>query len=146
MPLNPLENLPASFIKQNIIVNKYTENFKELKINELKESKTEGYMNVVSTDNLNSTVVPCHIPPLTPHTNKSKHIEVSCDFELERFWLFSIPVQDGLYALKFMHVRVLYCGTIQCSRILGVSVMSKAIELCPFIKDCSCLSPGKMHV
>lgn len=75
MPLNPLENLPASFIKQNIIVNKYTENFKELKINELKESKTEGYMNVVSTDNLNSTVVPCHIPPLTPHTNKSKHIE-----------------------------------------------------------------------
>lgn len=79
MPLNPLENVPASFTKQNIIFNK-SENFKELKINEQhKEGKTEGYMKVVSTGNLNSPAVPCHIPPSTPQTNKSsKHIEVSC--------------------------------------------------------------------
>ncbi|XP_004296816.1 PREDICTED: protein ALWAYS EARLY 3 [Fragaria vesca subsp. vesca] len=77
MPLNPLENVPASFTKQNIIFNK-SENFKELKINEQhKEGKTEGYMKVVSTGNLNSPAVPCHIPPSTPQTNKSsKHIEM----------------------------------------------------------------------
>ncbi|XP_040374316.1 protein ALWAYS EARLY 3 isoform X5 [Rosa chinensis] len=77
MPLNPLENVPASFTRQNIIVNKYTENFREIKINEQqKEGKTEGYMKAVSTGNLNSTAVPCHILPTTPQTNKSsKHIE-----------------------------------------------------------------------
>ncbi|KAM5569028.1 hypothetical protein ABKV19_016514 [Rosa sericea] len=78
MPLNPLENVPASFTRQNIIVNKYTENFKEIKINEQqKEGKSEGYMKAVSTGNLNSTAVPCHILPTTPQTNKSsKHIEM----------------------------------------------------------------------
>ncbi|CAN6726442.1 unnamed protein product [Malus baccata var. baccata] len=46
MPLNPVENLPASFTKHNVNVNKYIENLKELKINEhLKEGKTEGYKN-----------------------------------------------------------------------------------------------------
>ncbi|XP_050375435.1 protein ALWAYS EARLY 3 isoform X2 [Argentina anserina] len=78
MPLNPLENVPASFKKQNLIVNKYAENYKELKINEQQiEGKTDGYMKVVSTGNLTSPAVPCHILPTTPQTNKSlKHIEM----------------------------------------------------------------------
>ncbi|XP_070671805.1 protein ALWAYS EARLY 3 isoform X6 [Malus domestica] len=74
MPLNPVENLPASFTKHNVNVNvnvnKYIENLKELKINErLKEGKTEGY-KVASSDHVESTV-PCYMQPSPHHINKS---------------------------------------------------------------------------
>lgn len=47
MPLNPLENVPASFTRQNFTVNNFFENLKEIKVNEqLKEGKTGYYVKV----------------------------------------------------------------------------------------------------
>ncbi|KAH0992900.1 hypothetical protein GBA52_004383 [Prunus armeniaca] len=72
MPLHPAENLPASFRKHNVTVNKYIENLKELKINEqLKGGTTKGYMKISSNDKLVSTAVPCYILPSNHHINKS---------------------------------------------------------------------------
>ncbi|KAM1171627.1 hypothetical protein ACFX14_021853 [Malus domestica] len=95
MPLNPVENLPASFTKHNVNVNvnvnKYIENLKELKINErLKEGKTEGY-KVASSDHVESTV-PCYMQPSPHHINKSskqteiqaKEADIRAIFELTR--------------------------------------------------------------
>lgn len=86
MPIHPAENLPASFRKHNVTVNKYIENLKELKINEqLKEGKTKGYMKISSSDKLVSTGVPGYILPSNLCINKSsKQTGVSFDFQLPK--------------------------------------------------------------
>lgn len=90
MPLNPVENLPASFTKHNVNVNvnKYIENLKELKGNErLKEGKTEGY-KVASSGHVESTV-PCYMQPSPHQINKSsKQTEVSYELQLPKHVVF----------------------------------------------------------
>lgn len=55
MPLNPTENIPASFRKHNPLVNNFFENLKELKINEkLREGKTDGSVNVALNEKQNN--------------------------------------------------------------------------------------------
>lgn len=55
MPLNPMENIPASFRKRNPLVNNFFENLKELKRNEkLKEGKTDGSVNVALNEKQNN--------------------------------------------------------------------------------------------
>ncbi|XP_015892697.3 protein ALWAYS EARLY 3 isoform X1 [Ziziphus jujuba] len=52
MPLNPLENLPASFTRQNSAVDRLLENLKEIRINEqLKEGKSDDCVKIASTEN-----------------------------------------------------------------------------------------------
>ncbi|PQQ19455.1 hypothetical protein Pyn_07840 [Prunus yedoensis var. nudiflora] len=93
MPIHPAENLPASFRKHNVTVNKYIENLKELKINEqLKEGTTKGYMKISSSDKLVSTGVPGYILPSNLCINKSskqtgtqaKEADVQAIYELTR--------------------------------------------------------------
>lgn len=55
MPLNPTENIPASFRKRNPFVNNFFENLKELKINEqLKGGKTDEYIKAALSLNQNN--------------------------------------------------------------------------------------------
>lgn len=66
MPLNPFENLPASFTRQNFTANKLLENLKEIRINEkLKEGRSDDYVKIASNENLDNI---CKL---------SKHTEVS---------------------------------------------------------------------
>lgn len=69
MPLNPLENLPASFTRQNSAVDRLLENLKEIRINEqLKEGKSDDCVKIASTENQDNI---CKL---------SKHSEVSLSY------------------------------------------------------------------
>lgn len=66
MPLNPLENLPASLLRQNAAISKFAENYNELKMNEQsKESKMEENIKFTQRDNLENTFSPSRTSPLT---------------------------------------------------------------------------------
>lgn len=56
MPLNPMENMPASFTRNNFIVDNSFEMFNMLKMNEqLTERKAGDNMKVASTENRDYT-------------------------------------------------------------------------------------------
>lgn len=58
MPLNPLENMPASLARHTIGVDKFLENFNELKANgHTKDQGAEGYIKFSSCENLENIVV-----------------------------------------------------------------------------------------
>lgn len=66
MPLNPLENMPASLTRQNVAFGKYIENFTELKMNgRPREKNMEGYMKFSPCENLEKAYAPCHTSPST---------------------------------------------------------------------------------
>ncbi|KAK9289126.1 hypothetical protein L1049_017599 [Liquidambar formosana] len=66
MPFNPLENMPASLRRHNVGVNKFFENFNELKMNgQLKDQKLEGYMKFASSENMENADGPSHVSPST---------------------------------------------------------------------------------
>ncbi|KAF2310984.1 hypothetical protein GH714_018913 [Hevea brasiliensis] len=68
MPLNPLENIPASLTRHNIFFNKFIENLNDIKMNgQPMERKMEGYIKFASCENLeNGTGF--------PHTSPSTHL------------------------------------------------------------------------
>lgn len=79
MPSNPLENMPASFKRQNFTVNNFFENLKEMKLNEqLKDRKTDDYVKIALSENLDSADGHYYISPSTHEVCKlTKHSEVS---------------------------------------------------------------------
>ncbi|GLT63803.1 hypothetical protein SLA2020_363380 [Shorea laevis] len=71
MPLNPLENMPASLARQNVAFSKFIENFNELKVNGIgKDRKVEENIKFSLYQNLESTNSPSHISPSTNHVSK----------------------------------------------------------------------------
>ncbi|KAG8636582.1 hypothetical protein MANES_15G014400v8 [Manihot esculenta] len=68
MPLNPLENMPASLTRHNIFFNKFIENLNDIKMNgQPMERKVEGYIKLAPCENLeNGTGF--------PHTSPSTHL------------------------------------------------------------------------
>ncbi|XP_050216536.1 protein ALWAYS EARLY 3 isoform X2 [Mercurialis annua] len=67
MPLNPVENVPASLSRQNVF-NKYIENMNELKMNgQPSERKMEGYIKFAPSENLENTDDLLHASPSTHH-------------------------------------------------------------------------------
>ncbi|GKU85492.1 hypothetical protein SLEP1_g162 [Rubroshorea leprosula] len=71
MPLNPLENMPASLARQNVVFGKFIENFNELKMNGVaKERKVEESTKFSLCQNLESTNSPSCISPSTNHVSK----------------------------------------------------------------------------
>ena len=81
MPLNPLENLPASFTRQNAAISKFAENYNELKINGLpKESKMEENIKFTQCRNLEKTNSPSHMSQSTLNVvHLSQPVKVSYD-------------------------------------------------------------------
>ncbi|KAF3456189.1 hypothetical protein FNV43_RR00839 [Rhamnella rubrinervis] len=77
MPLNPLDNMPASFMRQNFTVNKVFENLKEIKFNEqLKDGKTDDNVKIALSENLDNPDGRYYISPSTHDVCKlSKHSE-----------------------------------------------------------------------
>ncbi|XP_052881896.1 protein ALWAYS EARLY 3 isoform X3 [Gossypium arboreum] len=66
MPLNPMENLPASLSRQNAAIRKFVENYNELKMNgQSKESKMEENIKFMQCDNLENANSPSHTSPST---------------------------------------------------------------------------------
>lgn len=78
MPLNPLENMPASLTKHTV-VNKFFENVSELKMNGgLKDRKMTVYGKFSSSENLENVNGPSCLSPSTyPINNLLKHTKVS---------------------------------------------------------------------
>ncbi|KAA8527473.1 hypothetical protein F0562_034812 [Nyssa sinensis] len=77
MPLNPLENMPASLAKHTVAVDKLFENFNEFKMNGwAKDPKLEGYMKFSPGENLENVDGPSHLSPSTyPMSNLLKQIK-----------------------------------------------------------------------
>ncbi|KAE8726364.1 Always early, putative isoform 3 [Hibiscus syriacus] len=66
MPLNALENLPASLLRQNAAIRKFVENYNELKMIGLsKESKMEENIKFTQCDNLENANSPSRTSPST---------------------------------------------------------------------------------
>ncbi|KAL9410355.1 hypothetical protein AB3S75_044171 [Citrus x aurantiifolia] len=66
MPLNPLENMPASLTRPNVAFGKYMDNFTELQMNgQPRERDIEGYMKFTPCENLETAYAPSHISPST---------------------------------------------------------------------------------
>ncbi|GMI64104.1 ARABIDOPSIS THALIANA ALWAYS EARLY 3, ALWAYS EARLY 3 [Hibiscus trionum] len=66
MPLNPLENLPASLLRQNAAIRKFVENYNELKMNgQSKERKMEENIKFTQCDNLENANSPSRTSPST---------------------------------------------------------------------------------
>ncbi|MBA0647714.1 hypothetical protein Goklo_015550, partial [Gossypium klotzschianum] len=66
MPLNPMENLPASLSRQNAAIRKFVENYNELKMNgQSKESKMEENIKFMQCDNLENANSPSRTSPST---------------------------------------------------------------------------------
>ncbi|KAH7573585.1 hypothetical protein JRO89_XS03G0176700 [Xanthoceras sorbifolium] len=65
MPLNPLENLPASLTRQTAAFGKFIENFNELKMNGQPRERMEEYIKFTHCENLESSHGPSHISPST---------------------------------------------------------------------------------
>ncbi|KAA3485308.1 protein ALWAYS EARLY 3 isoform X2 [Gossypium australe] len=66
MPLNPMENLPASLSRQNAAIRKFVENYNELKMNgQSKESKIEENIKFMQCDNLENANSPSRTSPST---------------------------------------------------------------------------------
>ncbi|XVE65643.1 hypothetical protein DITRI_Ditri08aG0016500 [Diplodiscus trichospermus] len=66
MPLNPFENLPASLLRQNAAIGKFSENYNELKMNgQPKESKMEENIKFTQCDNLENANSPSRTSPST---------------------------------------------------------------------------------
>ncbi|XP_038991663.1 protein ALWAYS EARLY 3-like isoform X2 [Hibiscus syriacus] len=64
MPLNPLESLPASLLRQNAAIRKFVENYNELKMNgQSKESKMEENIKFTQCDNLENAISPSRTSP-----------------------------------------------------------------------------------
>jgi len=67
MPLNPLENMPASMIGHNIALNRYMKNLNELKISgQPAEKKMEGF-KFSPCENLEDNSAPPHTSLSTYH-------------------------------------------------------------------------------
>jgi hypothetical protein len=64
MPLNPLENMPASMIGHNIALNRYIKNLNELKINVRPAEKMEEF-KFSPCENLEGASALPHTSPLT---------------------------------------------------------------------------------
>ncbi|CAL5347002.1 unnamed protein product [Camellia sinensis] len=70
MPLNPLENMPATLARKAVTIDKFFENFNELKMNgQAKDQKLEGYMKRSPGENLEHVDVPSHVSPTTYPTS-----------------------------------------------------------------------------
>lgn len=70
MPLNPLENMPASLIKHSTVVNKFFENVSELKMKgEPKDRKTTEYGKISSSENVENVDGPSRLSPSNYSTN-----------------------------------------------------------------------------
>ncbi|KAH9765727.1 protein ALWAYS EARLY 3 [Citrus sinensis] len=66
MPLNPLENMPASLTRPNVAFGKFMDNFTELQMNgQPRERDIEGYMKFTPCENLETAYAPSHISPST---------------------------------------------------------------------------------
>lgn len=66
MPLNPLENMPASLTRPNVAFGKFMDNFTELQMNgQPRERDIEGYMKFTPCENLETVYAPSHISPST---------------------------------------------------------------------------------
>ncbi|KAH9683372.1 protein ALWAYS EARLY 3 [Citrus sinensis] len=66
MPLNPLENMPASLTRPNVAFGKFMDNFNELQMNgQPRERDIEGYMKFTPCENLETVYAPSHISPST---------------------------------------------------------------------------------
>lgn len=64
MPLNPLENLPASLTRQMTAFGKFIENLNELKMNgQTRERNMEEYIKFAQCENLDSAHGHPHISP-----------------------------------------------------------------------------------
>ncbi|KAM7488190.1 hypothetical protein LguiB_025674 [Lonicera macranthoides] len=64
MPLNPLENMPTSLARPTFAVDKFFENFNELKINgQAKDQRLDGYMKLLPGENLEKIDSPSHASP-----------------------------------------------------------------------------------
>ena len=79
MPLNPLENMPASLTKHSVAVNKFFENISELKMNGgLKDRKITEYGKFSSSENAeNVNGSSCLSPSPYPINNLLKQTKVS---------------------------------------------------------------------
>ncbi|XVF38683.1 hypothetical protein REPUB_Repub20aG0123000 [Reevesia pubescens] len=86
MPLNPLENLPASLLRQNAAISKFAENFNELKMNgQPKENKMEENFKFTQRDNLENASSPSHTSPSTFSVgNLSQPVKEAVVSELRR--------------------------------------------------------------
>ena len=78
MPLNPLENLPASLLRQSAAISKFAESYNELKMNgQPKESKMEENIKFTQCDNPENTNSPSHTSPSTLNVgNLSQPVKV----------------------------------------------------------------------
>ncbi|ESR32865.1 hypothetical protein CICLE_v10004186mg [Citrus x clementina] len=66
LPLNPLENMPASLTRPNVAFGKFMDNFTELQMNgQPRERDIEGYMKFTPCENLETAYAPSHISPST---------------------------------------------------------------------------------
>ncbi|CBI26088.3 unnamed protein product, partial [Vitis vinifera] len=66
MPLNPLENMPASLTKHSLAVNKFFENVSELKMNGgPKDRKITEYGKFSTSENMENVDGPSHLSPST---------------------------------------------------------------------------------
>ncbi|XP_015573347.1 protein ALWAYS EARLY 3 isoform X2 [Ricinus communis] len=75
MPLNPLENMPASLTRQTVVFNRFIENLNELKMNgQPVERNMEGYIKFASCENMENTDGLLHSSPSTHHiSNLMQH-------------------------------------------------------------------------
>lgn len=82
MPLNPLENMPASLAKNLVTFDKLFENFNELKMNGwAKDQKQEGHVKFFPGESLEHVDVPCHVPSSTyPMSNLLKQAKVTTSY------------------------------------------------------------------
>ncbi|PSR92630.1 Protein ALWAYS EARLY like [Actinidia chinensis var. chinensis] len=70
MPLNPLENMPASLARNMVTVDKLFENFNELKMNGwAKDQRLDGYIKHSPGENLENVDVSSHVSPSTYPTS-----------------------------------------------------------------------------
>ncbi|XWS14047.1 hypothetical protein CRYUN_Cryun36dG0090200 [Craigia yunnanensis] len=78
MPLNPLENLPASLLRQSAAISNFAENYNELKMNgQPKESKMEENIKFTQCDKLENTNSPSRTSPSTLNVgNLSQPVKV----------------------------------------------------------------------
>ncbi|KAJ8766738.1 hypothetical protein K2173_007805 [Erythroxylum novogranatense] len=72
MPLNPLENMPATLTQQNIVLNKFIDNFKELKMTgKSVDGKMDSYTNLAPFEHMENANGPQHTFPSTLHKGDS---------------------------------------------------------------------------
>lgn len=92
MPLNPLENMPASLTRHNIFFNKFIENLNDIKMNgQPMERKVEGYIKLAPCENLeNGTGFPHTSPSTHLISNLFQHAKVRSPWNVHLLYAYGI--------------------------------------------------------